>query len=227
VFLMSYPLWVKVTAVTLLAVCGLLLVIFKPNFPIDPVPTSSPSVVVNVGSNHTGNVAGRDVIIYSGQTDAQKEATLELQANLERERTTRIKLENNLAPRRLTESDKNALIKVLKPFAGQKCLVSSILGDSEGKAYADDFVQALDGAGWDHGGDRGITYNAWSVNPSGLQIVLHQRTQNTGDGNPAIAALINVTKALGLIDENGVKLDPQIPSLVVQFRIGTKPVPRN
>src|SRR6267143_7295269 len=70
-FLMAYPFWVKAAVVTLLASCALLLIVFKPNLPKEPSASVHPSVVVQVGVNQGGQVAGRDIVVNAGPTGAQ------------------------------------------------------------------------------------------------------------------------------------------------------------
>jgi hypothetical protein len=83
-FLMSYPFWVKAVIVTLLSICALVLIAFKPNLPETPV-SPPPAAVVNAGVNQGGNVAGRDIIVNTGPIGAQTEELIRvLQARAQR-----------------------------------------------------------------------------------------------------------------------------------------------
>ena len=148
---------------------------------------------------------------------------IDLQSNLEKERSARLKLEAHIAPRRISIEHREAIIAAIKPFAGQKCRIGSILGDAEGKIYAEDFAKVLEAAGWDHHGDSGIGYHVWVPDPIGVELSVHQVNPRQGEVNPAMGALIKILKDLRLIGDPGVKMNAETPAGEIEIRIGSKP----
>ncbi|MDZ4341430.1 MAG: hypothetical protein U1E51_03220 [Candidatus Binatia bacterium] len=158
------------------------------------------------------------------RTAVVERGNIELQINLEKERSARLELEAKIAPRRLSESDKKALIAALKPFAGQKCLISYSLGSAESDTYSDDFVKVVDAAGWDHNGLNGIFGSVRSAVVTGVQIAVHPDSDRGGGiVTPGILALIKSARKLGLTEgPHEFYTDPGIPAGVVEIRVGTK-----
>ncbi|WP_415878122.1 hypothetical protein [Methylomonas sp. TEB] len=79
-FLLSYPIWVKVTIVILVAVCALLLVVFKPQSNNQETNSRSSLVqpTISVGTNAGGIVAGRDVHIQAGSVSARTDELIRM-----------------------------------------------------------------------------------------------------------------------------------------------------
>jgi hypothetical protein len=86
--------------------------------------------------------------------DAKKEAALaeqhaaEANRTAERERLARVRLEQQLAPRRLTAVQRAKLVDSLGGFTGGATIVSPIL-DPEATDFGDDLDVALRAAGWE------------------------------------------------------------------------------
>lgn len=173
------------------------------------------SHITNLNSEST-NSRERTAILEKGN--------IELQTKLEQERTARLTLEAKLAPRRLSESDKKLLIAALKPFKGQKCIISYALANTESDIYANDFVNVLDSAGWDHNGKNGIQGSIWSNPLVGIQITVQRGPDSTaGMVTPGIGVLIKTMRKLGLTGgPYEFYTDPAIPTGMVDIRIGTK-----
>lgn len=127
-----------------------------------------------------------------------------------------------LANRRLTDAEKQTLIAALKPFPGQKVSVASISGDDDGKRYAEDFVAVLDAVGWDHGGEAGVTTQTWDRDPIGIEVTLNEADGRAGRIPAGVGALINAVRTLGLVADNSVFMNADIPSGEVQIRVGRK-----
>lgn len=156
----------------------------------------------------------------------QKEAaSLKKDADVARLELARI--QEKLAPRRLSDAAKGELINALKPFKGQKCVISYALADAESDVYANDFVKVLEAAGWDHDGPRGIRGVIWSAPVFGIQIWIPQAGPDKPSSvvtTPGILALIEVMGKLKFIEgtPQGIYTDPSIPFGTVEIRIGTK-----
>lgn len=163
--------------------------------------------------------------IASLELEAEKRRAdnISLQTSLEREKIARLKLEAHIAPRRLSPTEKKAIVEAIKPFAGQRVRISSILGETEGKEYANDFVNALETAGWNLSGDSAVNYVQRDSDPVGIELYVHQVTARQGENIPALQALFKVLKDLSLIGEPGVKMNRQVPSGEIELSIGCKP----
>jgi len=156
-----------------------------------------------------------------------EKAAAETRLAVEQEHTARLQLEakhaalqSYQAQRRLTHEEKRTIIAAISPFPGQKVEIQSILGDSDGKEYAEDFVAVFDAAKWDHNGDAGVSYHVWTPEPVGIEV-----TVNDGYARnvvPGIEALVGALQKLGLIGTTGF-IRPEVPVGQVQLRIGRKP----
>jgi hypothetical protein len=69
----------------------------------------------------------------------------------EQERLTRKKIQEKVAPRRLTRDQQASIANALRSYAGQKITLVAQAGDPESVSLTDDIVTALgqSGAGWD------------------------------------------------------------------------------
>jgi hypothetical protein len=156
-------------------------------------------------------------------TEKLKSVNLILETNLEKERSARLELESKLAYRHLSEDQKRAFVSALLPFAGQKVKIESPLGDAEAKSYRDEFVPLFEEAKWDHNGGAGIIEGAaYSIEPMGIEVTVHQVNESQGTTNDAINALIKVVGDLGLFDSGGPRMNPQVADGEVLFRVGHK-----
>lgn len=124
--------------------------------------------------------------------------------------------------RRLTEHERHALIEAIKPYAGQKVTVAAILGDDEGKVFAEDIVAALDAAGWEHDGEGGISYRQWDRDPIGIELTLNEADARAGRIAPGVGALINVMRALGLSRGNTIYMTSELAAGEVMLKVGRK-----
>jgi hypothetical protein len=69
-----------------------------------------------------------------------------LEVDLERERTERLKLEAEIAPRRLTRAQHEAMATALSPFAGGTVIITSHSHDAESAVLAKQIIAALQAA---------------------------------------------------------------------------------
>src|SRR5262249_20763701 len=121
-------------------------------------------------------------------------------------------LERAQTQKRLSAEQKRYLIEALRPFAGQQVSVASIRGDDEGEAFAQDFGSVFEAAGWDHHGEAGVTTQEWDRDPVGVEVALNETDARAGAITPGIAALINAVRALGLVHDNTVFMDEEVPA---------------
>jgi hypothetical protein len=123
------------------------------------------------------------------------------------------------ATRRLSQDEKHALIDALSPYAGQRVTISAIAGDEDGKAYAQDFVEVFEAAGWQH---PAVSYRSFDRDPVGVEITLNEADGRAGRINASVGALINIARRLSLTDGNTIYLNAEVPSGQVQVKIGKK-----
>ncbi len=72
-----------------------------------------------------------------------KKGNIELQTTLERERSARLKLEAQIAPRSLSESQRAALIKALIAAPQPFIIDITLIGDREAEMYGEQLLSAL------------------------------------------------------------------------------------
>ncbi len=151
------------------------------------------------------------------QTEAKAETELaRLQDQLAR---TERKLASLQAVRRLSDDEKNVLINALRPYAGQRVMIAAIAGDADGKAYAEDFVEVFEAAGWQR---TALAFRHWDRDPVGVEVTLNEADGRAGRINTGVGALINVVRKLSLADSNTIYLTAEVPSGEVQIKIGKK-----
>ena len=114
------------------------------------------------------------------------------------------------------------LIEALRPFSGQKVSIASIRGDDEGLALAQDFVSVFEAAGWDHHGEAGVTTQEWARDPVGIEITLNEKDARADKIAEGVAALINVVRKLGLVYDNTVYMDNDVPAGQALLKVGKK-----
>jgi hypothetical protein len=76
-----------------------------------------------------------------------REQTLETESKLERERIERLKLEAQIAPRRLTPEQQQQITQLCSRFRGRRVIVVSYSLDIEGAVLSKQIVAALQGSG--------------------------------------------------------------------------------
>ena len=131
-------------------------------------------------------------------------------------------LEQVQTEKRLSSDQKRFLIEALRPFAGQKVSIASIRGDDEGQKLAQEFVSVFEAAGWDHHGEAGVTTQEWPRDPVGVEVVLNETDARGNQIPESVAGLINVVRKLGLVYDNTVYMDNEVPAGQALLKIGKK-----
>ena len=98
-------------------------------------------------------------------------------------------------------------------------MIAAIAGDEDGKAYAQDFVEVFEAAGWEH---PEVSFRRWDRDPVGVEITLNETDGRAGRINHGVGALINVARKLSLTDGNTIYLNAEVPAGQVQLKIGKK-----
>jgi hypothetical protein len=131
-------------------------------------------------------------------------------------------LERSQTQKHLSLEQKRFLIEALRPFAGQKVSIASIRGDDEGLALAQEFVSVFEAAGWDHHGEAGVSTQDWPRDPVGIEVVLNEDDARANHIPPGVAGLINVVRQLGLVYDNTVYMDNDVPEGQALLKVGKK-----
>ena len=120
--------------------------------------------------------------------------------------------------RHLTIEQKETLVRALAPYHGYKVVVVCILGDSEGREYADDFVTVFAKAGWDYGGGSGVNQKSFGTDPVGIEMTLNTFQVTSGRIPKAAQVLGETLNSLGL-DVKGFR-SPDVQPNTIEIRIG-------
>jgi hypothetical protein len=131
-------------------------------------------------------------------------------------------LEKLQTQKRLSEEQRRFLIEALRPFAGQKVQIGSILGDDDSKSFARDFISVFEAAGWDHDGDTGVFVQQFPRDPVGVEVTLNEADARAGNIAAGIGALINATRQLGLVYDNTIYMGKEVPAGQALLKVGKK-----
>jgi hypothetical protein len=131
-------------------------------------------------------------------------------------------LERTQTTKHLSAEQKRFLIEALRPFAGQKVSIASIRGDDDGLILAQEFVSVFEAAGWDHHGEDGVSTQDWPRDPVGIEVVLNEKDARADQIPPGLAGLINVVRQLGLVYDNTVYMDNDVPEGQALLKVGKK-----
>jgi hypothetical protein len=131
-------------------------------------------------------------------------------------------LERTQTEKHLSAEQKRYLIEALRPFAGQKVSIASVRGDDEGLLLVQEFVSVFEAAGWDHHGEAGISTQDWPRDPVGIEVVLNEKDARGDQIPPGVAGLINVVRQLGLVYDNTVYMDNEVPEGQALLKVGKK-----
>ena len=131
-------------------------------------------------------------------------------------------LEQTQTQKHLSLEQKRFLIEALRPFAGQKVSIASIRGDDDGLQLAQEFVSVFEAAGWDHHGEAGVSTQEWPRDPVGIEVVLNEDDARANQIAPGVAGLINVVRQLGLVYDNTVYMDNDVPNGQALLKVGKK-----
>jgi hypothetical protein len=131
-------------------------------------------------------------------------------------------LERTQTTKHLSAEQKRFLIEALRPFAGQKVSIASIRGDDDGLILAQEFVSVFEAAGWDHHGEDGVSTQDWPRDPVGIEVVLNEKDARADQIPPGLAGLINVVRQLGLVYDNTIYMDNEVPEGQALLKVGKK-----
>jgi hypothetical protein len=117
-------------------------------------------------------------------------------------------------PRKLTETEREQLQQMLKQAPVGTAHITSMLGDAESLAFANELEQLLSKTGWL---TREVTQSAFTGSPTELVLTVSSKAKRS----PAINALLNIFKSIGL--PSSVKVDEKELSQSLNLTIGHQP----
>ena len=80
----------------------------------------------------------------------------------------------------------------------------------------------FEAAGWDHHGEAGVSTQDWPRDPVGIEVVLNEDDARADQIPPGVAGLINVVRQLGLVYDNTVYMDNDVPDGQALLKVGKK-----
>ena len=175
----------------------------------------------NAAAFHQGQVLDEANRRHAAEIGALKNQLTDAENRMLEAKKTTGEVTRAQAYRHLTDEQKQTLIKALSPFRGDKVRIFYIVGDAEGKAYAEEFLYVFAQAGWDYGGGFGVNQGIFDQDPIGIDITLNATQVATGKIPRAAETLARTLRALGL-PERGFR-SPGVAPGTIELRIGKKP----
>jgi len=109
------------------------------------------------------------------------------------------------AHRHLSNAQKESIAKALLPMAGHKVSVDCIMGDTEGKDYALDFVEAFRMARWTGVEGSGVNQSVYDKDPAGVQIEVSSDDVDANTIPPEAQAIFQAIQAATGVGIPGTK----------------------
>ena len=151
--------------------------------------------------------------------DAERQSA-EAKERAESERIARIRLEQQIAARRLSGTQKETLIKLLAPHPDSVAIVSTML-DGEGSDLADDFDAALGAARWHTMRIRNHISSGFGVSIGTVAGTVLPGTKRLADGLTAIGVRHRTVN----FKEGDASTSPPFQSGVIYLVIERRPEP--
>ena len=73
-------------------------------------------------------------------------------------------------------------------------------------------MSVFEAAGWDHDGEAGVSTQQWDRDPIGVEVTLNEADARAGRISAGVGALINVVRQLGLVYDNTIYMNDDVPS---------------
>lgn len=188
-----------------------------------PARTTGPCSPAITGSGNTINIKACGI----QQAEEFKKLLTDIATHQQEDTSTILKKLDKclkgVADRHLAESQKSTLLSALAPFSGQKISVICILGDTEGKAFASDFVKILRQAKWS-GIDKGsglVEIGGAEEDPVGVILNVNHADVLNNSVPPGASPLLQAITDFGLNPKAANRDD--VPPGTIRLTIGRKP----
>jgi len=116
-------------------------------------------------------------------------------------------------------TDQQTLVGAFSPFPVQQLDITSILGDTEGQQFANEFVSVAQQAGWNA---TGVNQAPFTTNPIGVE-VFYREPPPDNVPPPALAALVDALMGLHILPARSVSIFQAMAPDVIRLVVGTKP----
>lgn len=159
--------------------------------------------------------------------------TAELELALEQQRIARLQLEERHSAlakhqqrRTLNADQRETLIRVLSQFPKQRVVVDCLMGDDDGKDYAEEFLLIFTAAGWSVPTSGVNQVVLGGPTPIGIQVTISKSLTDKQMLFKAADILATTLGQLGIIPKpTEIWGSPEIPEGMINFRVGAKPPP--
>jgi hypothetical protein len=157
------------------------------------------------------------------QSEKLRRDTAEATAQAETERLARIKLEAEVAPRRISGENANKMASILSKTSPVTLVIVSRLLDSEGKDFADDIKLVLTRSHW----TTLAQYENWTESEKGLFMATVEGTEMPADIRAtltaAFAAANIALKTKTITGDEIQRASPWFQMNVLYLLVGSKP----
>ncbi|HEY8024382.1 MAG TPA: hypothetical protein VIF60_07445 [Burkholderiaceae bacterium] len=133
------------------------------------------------------------------------------------------KIKEQVAPRRLSADQRKELIAALAPFKGQQIDVFSVMGDSEGRQFAESLIEILRAAGWDAGPMSGLNQAIFTGDVVGIQVGVNKKDLDGARVPNSLEAFVNVLIKLHLLEKHEVFANDGFAAGKIRLNVGRKP----
>lgn len=131
-----------------------------------------------------------------------------------------LRMKKQMAWRDIEPKQRDAIVGALKKYVGSKVAMMSIIGDTEGRNYADQFAEEFKAAGWDV---NDSAQGAFSGNPVGVIIAISPQDKNDPSVALAVEALSDVLFELKIVPDRTIALKNDAPRGRIVLIVGAKP----
>lgn len=128
----------------------------------------------------------------------------------------------DVAPRRLSDHEKETLVFALSPFSGQRITFKSVLGDAEGRRFIEDFIATFRRAHWSFDDKADVSQAVFDGQPVGVQVTVNAHDAQAGRVPPSAAEFVRALDKLGVTAGHTLFASPQVPSGAIELVVGTK-----
>lgn len=129
----------------------------------------------------------------------------------------------------LSAEQRDAIIKALSPFAGQRVLIASVQ-EAEARRFANDVGKALGDAGWNVTLLTGLAFSIFPLNFDNVQIAIDREWYDGRPVAPAVIKVVEVFGSLGIARNDGeVSVEDLVESVhaeereTILIRVGMRP----
>lgn len=132
-------------------------------------------------------------------------------------------MQEQQAPRRLSDEQKRILVKALSPFRGQKVSLKFIMGDDNSQVFAKDFEDVLKSSEWEMTGGPKANPALFSSTPVGIELHLNEGEVEANRVPQSFDTLAKTLNGWRLLGRSALQKDKNIPAGEISIIVGRKP----